>query len=425
MTRTSPTCPEAVVQGRAASRAGEAAKATTAEPLAKKKAAAAAAADPAPMVDDALARAEALKEKGNALFRKGDASAAITQYDASLAMATTAAALVNRAAAQLRLSAWTAAEADATAALAMEPAHVKAHHRRSQARVALGKYGDAMEDLKVVAAELPRNASVQSELVALQAKVAAASKPARRVMIEEAEESEEDEVAEAAADRIRMEGNGKFSNGEWAAAVGCYTRSLQRRATAAAHANRAAALLKMSNAVDAEADATAALALEPEHYRALHRRAQARRALGRGAEAAADLEAVVAALPGHKQARDELMAVQAELRATEERATVETEAPPRTRIAIVEVSSDEEAMASPALTAVKKPPARARIAIMQESDTDDDDEAAAAAAAAPTRTRVRVPIEDASGSESEEEEEVVVVASAPGDAVARQVYQLK
>jgi hypothetical protein len=38
-----------------------------------------------------------------------------------------------------------------------------------------------------------------------------------------------------------------------------------------------------------------------------------------------------------------------------------------------------------------------------------------------------VPIEDASGSESEEEEEeeVEVVAPAPGDAVARQVEQLK
>jgi len=45
----------------------------------------------------------------------------------------------------------------------------------------------------------------------------------------------------------------------------------------------------------------------------------------------------------------------------------------------------------------------------------------------PTPTRVRVPIEDASGSESEEEEEeeVEVVAPAPGDAVARQVEQLK
>jgi tetratricopeptide (TPR) repeat protein len=409
---------EAAVQGSAARRAG---KETTAEPLAKMKKAAAAA-DPVPMVHDALARAEALKEKGNALFRKGDVSAAITQYDASLAMATTSAVLVNRAAAQLKLSAWTAAEADATAALAMEPAHVKALHRRSQARVALGKYADAMDDLKLVAAQLPRNAAVQSELLALQAKMAAASKPARRVMIEEAEPGQKDEEAEAY--RIRMEGNGKFSKGEWAAAVGCYTRSLQRRATAAAHANRAAALLKMSNAEDAEADATAALALEPDHYRALHRRAQARRALGRGAEAAADLEAVLTALPGNKQARDELMAVQAELR--EEKATVKTKSPPRTRIAIVEVSSDgEETMASPAVSVVKMPPACAHIAIMQASGTDNDEAAVAAAAAAPSPTRVRVLVEDISGSESEEEEEETAVIPATGDSVARQAEQLK
>jgi tetratricopeptide (TPR) repeat protein len=81
-------------------------------------------------------------------------------------------------------------------------------------------------------------------------------------------------AAAAAAERIKVEGNARFAEGEWRGAAECFARSLRLRATAAAHANRAAALLKMGNAVDAEADCSAALALEPSHYKALHRRAQ-------------------------------------------------------------------------------------------------------------------------------------------------------
>jgi hypothetical protein len=146
--------------------------------------------------------------------------------------------------------------------------------------------------------------------------------------------------------------------------------------------------------------------------------------LGRGAEAAADLKAVLTALPGNKQARDELRAVQAELQAPV--------APTRTRIAIVEEDSDEEAAAAatvkPAAESLLEgvPAARTRIAIVEESDTDDDDEEEEeeeeeAVAADDAPARVRVPIEDASGSDESDEEE----APPPDQAVAQQAARLK
>jgi hypothetical protein len=144
--------------------------------------------------------------------------------------------------------------------------------------------------------------------------------------------------------------------------------------------------------------------------------------LGRGAEAAADLKAVLTALPGNKQARDELRAVQAELQAPV--------APTRTRIAIVEEDSDEEAAAAatvkPAAESLLEgvPAARTRIAIVEESDTDDDEEEEEeeeAVAADDAPARVRVPIEDASGSDESDEEE----APPPDQAVAQQAARLK
>ena len=71
----------------------------------------------------------------------------------------------------------------------------------SQARFEMGRYSDAMEDLKVVAAALPHNAAVKAELVALTAKLCAAAataRPSKRVVIEEDSEDEDsDEEAKA------------------------------------------------------------------------------------------------------------------------------------------------------------------------------------------------------------------------------------
>ena len=66
------------------------------------------------------------------------------------------------------------AEADATAAIAFEPNHVKAHHRRAIALTQLGRHAEACEEYKVVEAAHPGHAGVAAEAAAARAANAAA-----------------------------------------------------------------------------------------------------------------------------------------------------------------------------------------------------------------------------------------------------------
>ena len=70
----------------------------------------------------------------------------------------------------------------------------------------------------------------------------------------------------------------------------CCRRGLAAKPTAAGYGNRALAYLKQGDAAAAEADAGAALRLDPMFLKAWQRRAAARRALGRPLSAVADLE---------------------------------------------------------------------------------------------------------------------------------------
>lgn len=87
------------------------------------------------------------------------------------------------------------------------------------------------------------------------------------------------------AEREREKGNDYYHAHEYPAAVEAYTLSLGLHATAAAHANRAAAYLKLERWADAEADAGFALELQPRHAKALVRRGTARMHLGKTREA--------------------------------------------------------------------------------------------------------------------------------------------
>jgi hypothetical protein len=61
----------------------------------------------------------------------------------------------------------------------------------------------------------------------------------------------------------------------------CYTASLEASATCLGYANRAMARLKLGHAAAAEADATAAIDMDPLYVKAYQRRATARKLLGR------------------------------------------------------------------------------------------------------------------------------------------------
>lgn len=67
----------------------------------------------------------ALKDSGNTLFQAGKVEEAVKLYTQSIQAAPTVAAHANRSAAHLKLCNWQEAESDATAAIRLEPGHVK------------------------------------------------------------------------------------------------------------------------------------------------------------------------------------------------------------------------------------------------------------------------------------------------------------
>lgn len=90
--------------------------------------------------------------------------------------------------------------------------------------------------------------------------------------------------------KMRELGNEEFRNGNFLAAVKCYTKCLGMKArNYIAFSNRAMAYLKLKENLRAEQDCDSALSIEPEHIKSLSRRAAARNALGKHRAALADL----------------------------------------------------------------------------------------------------------------------------------------
>lgn len=112
-----------------------------------------------------------------------------------------------------------------------------------------------------------------------------------------------------AARALKSDGNAAYARADDDAALAAWNEALEavaragggREATALAvmlHANSSAAHLRASNPPAARAAATAALALDPAHVKALLRRAAAAEAGGDVVAAEADARAAVAAAPG-------------------------------------------------------------------------------------------------------------------------------
>ena len=109
--------------------------------------------------------ADELRRRGNATFEAARYEEAVALYTEALRRAPRAAALyANRALALLKLRAHAEVEEDCSAALALDPAHVKARLRRAQARQALGAYDGALEDLEAALEAEPRNGAARRRM---------------------------------------------------------------------------------------------------------------------------------------------------------------------------------------------------------------------------------------------------------------------
>ena len=110
------------------------------------------------------------------------------------------------------------------------------------------------------------------------------------------------ETALASCEALRAEGNACFRRGDLDGAVAKFTEALTRVPNeVSALANRSAAFLQLRRFAEAERDASACLAMDEKHEKALHRRAKARTELGDHLGASCDLEALSALLPNHAE----------------------------------------------------------------------------------------------------------------------------
>ena len=105
------------------------------------------------------------RERGNMEYEMGNFAAAAKAYTKCLGIkARNYVAFSNRAMAYIKMKEYLRAETDSTAALAIEPAHVKSLTRRATARNAIGRHRAALQDL-IRAAELePGNKQVRVEM---------------------------------------------------------------------------------------------------------------------------------------------------------------------------------------------------------------------------------------------------------------------
>lgn len=275
------------------------------------------------------AAAEAMKKAGDEAFKRGEMQTADARYadclaspggtdDDTIALAVRA----NRAAARLKLGDFLGAEADATAALAIEPGHVKSAHRRAAARVKLGKLEEALVDYAVVRQAFPRHKGVLAEIEeaeGLSATARAAGQTARtRETFEPAALMAKAAAATANTDEVaalKAKGNDAFvhqryreAEDHYSAAIASPAAASDAKLTAVLLANRAASRLKLGDFPGAERDAGDAIAADGGYTKGFHRRAAALSAQGKFEDALEDYEVVVRANPSNAALQAEVNA---------------------------------------------------------------------------------------------------------------------
>ncbi|KAJ7733560.1 hypothetical protein DFH07DRAFT_967957 [Mycena maculata] len=148
------------------------------------------------------------------------------------------------------------------------------------------------------------------------------------------------------AQAAKEKGNAAFKVGDYPTAIGHYSVAIHHdRTDATFPLNRAAAYLKLGKNEDAERDCTAVLTLSKNNVKALFRRAQARAALGKLAEAHDDLTAAAALDPANQPVKEELARVVQLVQATKPKPKTDvvsptSPAPKRRRVPITIVEPD-------------------------------------------------------------------------------------
>lgn len=118
------------------------------------------------MVESQTSKAfEELKQRGNTCFAQAHYSEAIGLYTQALELNPTSAIIyANRSAAQLKLENYGLAESDATKAIESDPRYIKGYYRRGSALFSMGKFKDAIKDLRAVCKIVPNDKEAKQKL---------------------------------------------------------------------------------------------------------------------------------------------------------------------------------------------------------------------------------------------------------------------
>ncbi|KAK3234950.1 hypothetical protein CYMTET_54829 [Cymbomonas tetramitiformis] len=243
--------------------------------------------------------------------------------------------------------------------------------------------------------------------------------PSPAPVVQQPAESLETKVPSPGADVLKSQGNALFAKGDIEGALKCYTRSLELRPdNTPVLANRAAAYLKLSRFQEAEADCSAVLMQDASYVKVYHRRALARKGLGKLSEAAEDMRVLCGFLPQDAQVKQELNELLHSLESSApqpDAAPPPTPVPARKQLNVEESEDDEEEQASEPRPTT---PARTRL-VVEESEEDEEEAdadadqivvnlAAPGSRAPPTPARKRLVVE-----EEEEDDEPAVVLPTP------------
>ncbi|XP_051563296.1 mitochondrial import receptor subunit TOM34-like [Myxocyprinus asiaticus] len=117
---------------------------------------------------EAVKKAKALKEEGNAFVKKGEYKKAVEKYTQSLSQATEVTTYTNRALCYLSLKMYKEVISDCDEALKLDSANIKAFYRRAQAYKELKNKKLCVEDLNSLLKIEPNNTAAQKLLLEVQ-----------------------------------------------------------------------------------------------------------------------------------------------------------------------------------------------------------------------------------------------------------------
>lgn len=117
---------------------------------------------------DLRARADGLKDRGNAALKEGRFVKALEEYTAAIELAPAPAYFTNRAMVYIKREEYGLAILDAESAMRLDRKFVKAYYRRGTAKFALSHYKEAQRDIKFVCRLKPKDKDARLKLKSVQ-----------------------------------------------------------------------------------------------------------------------------------------------------------------------------------------------------------------------------------------------------------------